>query len=149
VTSTGEAVAFVRLHGVVLASGKGAVPRLTDFIAGRPIKGSWWSDPAGKEIFQIFRALSEYAEILACRLVDGKVTYVHRRLWPALVRVADHFTARQLAQVHEEHTAAGHHVTRDIAFPQWVPAEVLKEAALLSEAEALTALGLWAAGAIS
>lgn len=139
-----EAIAFVRHHGVVLASGKGPVVRLAEAIAGGPIKGSWWAHPSGREIFHVFQSLGESPEILVCRIVGGKISYVHRRLWPALVRAADRFSPRQLAQVHQQHTASGHHVNRDIAFPQWVPAEIGRQALLLDERRALDALGAWA-----
>jgi hypothetical protein len=72
------------------------------------------------------------------------VTFVHRRLWPAVVRVAEHFPTQRLAQVHEEHTVAGHHVTRDVPFPDWVPPEVVNEARKLDERQALNVLGGWA-----
>jgi len=74
--------------------------------------------------------------VLVCKLVDGKVTYVHRRLWPALVRLASRFQKAQLAQTWNEHTASGAHRSRTVPFPRWVPAEVTREAALLSIAEA-------------
>ena len=80
-------------------------------------------------------------DILVCRLVAGHVTWVHRRLWPALVRTADHFHAEQLAQIREEHTASGAHVTGSVAFPQWVPAEVSAQAQQLGEREAKLLLG--------
>jgi hypothetical protein len=139
-----EALALVRHHGVVLASGKGPVVRLAEAIAGGPIKGSWWAHPSSHQIFRVFQALGESPEVLVCRLVGGKISFVHRRLWPALVRAADHFAPRRLAQVHQQHTAAGHHVNRDIAFPLWVPPEVLREARQLDEQQALDALGPWA-----
>ncbi|WP_029921789.1 hypothetical protein [Nevskia soli] len=142
-----EAIAFVEKHGVVLASGKGPVPRLAEAIADGPIKGSWWAHPKSHQIFRVFQALGESGDILVCRLVGGKITFVHRRLWPALVRVSDRFPARQLAQTCQEHTAAGHHVNRDTAFPQWVPPGVLRQAQQLGEQEALQALGAWAVDA--
>jgi hypothetical protein len=37
-----EAISFIKKNGVVLASAKGPVPRLTEAIANEPIKGSWW-----------------------------------------------------------------------------------------------------------
>jgi predicted RNase H-like HicB family nuclease len=123
---------------------KGPVPRLAEIIADEPIKGSWWSHPKSHQIYAVFQALSESNDILVCRLVDGKVTFVHRRLWPALVRVAAHFSVQQLSRVHEEHTAAGHHVSHEVAFPEWVPPEAIREARLLDEQEALKSLGLWA-----
>lgn len=138
-----QAIDFVRAHGVVLASGKGPVPRLAEVIVGGPIKGSWWAHPQSYDIFRVFRALGESSEVLVCRLVGGKVTFVHRRLWPALVRAASHFSARQLEQAGQEHTTAGYHVARNLAFPKWVPLEVVEQARLLGEEEALRALGSW------
>ena len=139
-----EALAFVRKHGVVLASAPGPVPTLVTAIVGTPIKGSWWGHPKGREIFRVLSAVRDSPDILVCRLVDNKITFVHRRLWPALVRVAERFEARQIAQVHEEHTASGRHVTRDIAFPKWVPPDVMSQSRSLSEDEALKSLGEWA-----
>jgi hypothetical protein len=34
------------------------------------------------------RASFAAADVLVCRLVAGKITYVHRRLWPAVHRLA-------------------------------------------------------------
>src|SRR5438876_4974789 len=138
-----EALAFVREQGVVLVSGKGAVPRLTEVIVGGPIKGSWWGHPKSHQIFAILQAVTHSKEILVCRLVDGKVTLVHRRLWPALVRIAERFSATRIAQVREVHTPSGHHVRREIPFPKWVSTEVKEQAKRIDEKEALTALGAW------
>ncbi|HEX4584032.1 MAG TPA: hypothetical protein VH183_04325 [Burkholderiaceae bacterium] len=135
-----DAIAFVRHHGIVLASARGPVPRLAEAIAGEAIKGSWWAHPKSHSIFRILEALARSPDILTCRLVGGKVTFVHRRLWPALVRTAGGFDRDRLAQVEQEHTAAGYHVSRDIPFPKWVPREVMEEARSLSEEEARSAL---------
>ncbi len=137
------AMAFVREHGVVIVSAKGPVPRLAEVIAGEAIRGSWWAHPKGREIFAILQAVTEAKEILVCRLVGGKVTLVHRRLWPALVRAAGRFAPDRIAQVREVHTASGRHVTQEVPFPKWVPGEVKKQAKAMSEQEALAALGPW------
>lgn len=139
-----EALAFVKEHGVVLVSAKGPVPRLTEVIAGEPIKGSWWGHPKSHQIFAILEALTESEDVLVCRLVKGKITLVHRRLWPALVRVAARFTPDRIAKVRQEHTASGRHVNKEVPFPRWVPAEVKKQASTVSEDEAIAALGEWA-----
>lgn len=136
-----KAMAFVEARGVVLASARGPVPRLTEAIVGEPIEGSWWAHSKGHEIFAVLQALGDSPDILVCRLVGGKITFVHRRLWPALVRAATHFSAHQLAQVRQEHTASGHHVNREVAFPNWVPPEIIGLARNLSEREALDRLG--------
>ena len=134
--TTKQALAFVERHGVVLQAARGSVPSLAETIAGEPIRGSWWGHPKGKEIFRLAEAVSESPDVLVCTLIDAKVTYVHRRLWPALVRLASRFPKARLAKTWNEHTATGAHRSRRIPFPGWVPSEVKKQAALLSLAEA-------------
>lgn len=140
-----QATAFVRKHGVVLESATGPVPSLAAAIAGEPIRGSWWSHPRSHEIFELTQTIREREDVLVCRLVNGRVTFVHRRLWPSLVRAAKRFPKKHLAQVHEVHTAAGRHVAKEVAYPRWVPAEVSAEASRLLEDEALRQLGKWCA----
>jgi hypothetical protein len=137
-----QALAFVERHGVVLVAGKGPVPRLVEAIIGEPIRGSWWAHPASHQIFAVLAKLEDSRDLLTCRLIDKKVTLVHRRLWPALVRLEPRFTRQQLAQIHQEHTPAGKHVNRIVAFPAWVPQTVRQEAAQLSAGEAERALGV-------
>lgn len=138
------ASAFVKRHGVVLAAARGPVPSIAERIAGAPIRGSWWGHPRGREIFRTLEHLSASSDVLVCRLVGGKVSLVHRRLWPALVRIAAHFPARSVSQVHQVHTEAGMHRSHDVPFPDWVPAPVTAAARKLSEAEAFQELGGWA-----
>ena len=138
-----QAIAFVRRHGVVLESASGPVPTLTHAIVGEPIRGSWWAHPRSREIFALTRAVRDNDDILVCRVVDGNVTFVHRRLWAALVRAEGQFLRRQLARVHEAHTPSGRHVVKEIPFPKWVPDEVSAEAARLSAAVAVRMLGDW------
>jgi hypothetical protein len=127
-------------HGMLLQSARGPIPNVAELVAGEPISGSWWGHPQGHAIFAALQSLDDSPDVVRLRLVNGKVTLVHRRLWPALVRVAERFTPRQLAALHEEHTASGVHRVHEQPFPDWVPAEVVDEAARLSRDEALAQL---------
>lgn len=138
-----QAAAFVRKHGVVLESAVGPVPSLAVAIAGEPFRGSWWSHPRSHQIFAITQAIRGRDDVLVCRLVDGKVTFVHRRLWPALVCAAKCFPPKRLAQVQEVHTESGRHATKEVPFPSWVPSQVAAEASRLREVDALRSLGEW------
>lgn len=129
-------------HGMLLQSARGPLPNVAQLVAGEPIKGSWWGHPQGHEIFNVLQALDESPDVVRLRLVNGKVTLVHRRLWPALVRSADRFTPKQLAALREEHTASGAHRVVEEPFPLWVPSEIMTAAADLSAAEALAQLPL-------
>jgi len=86
-----EALTFVRTNGIGLESAVGPVPTLAPAIARGPIGGSWWAHPQDREVFALTRAIRGCPDILLCQIVGGKVTYAHRRLWPALVRLADNF----------------------------------------------------------
>ena len=132
---------FVRKHGVVLMSARGPVPSLAEAIAGGPIRGSWWGHPMSRHMYQVFEAVRDSKSVLVCRLAGGKVTFVHRRLWPALVRLAGRLPRRGLAAIREEHTARGAHRTVVTPFPRWVPKAVLARARRLSVAGAVSAIG--------
>jgi hypothetical protein len=132
-----QALAFIRKHGVVLEAGQGPVPSVAEAIAGEPVRGSWWAHPKSHEIFAVTRAIRDSDDVLVCRLIKGKITFVHRRLWPALVRAAGRLPSHHLSQVLEGHTSSGRHVTKEIPFPDWVPSDVRVAARQLSEESAL------------
>jgi len=142
VTKT-AALAFVRRHGIVLESAHGPVPNLAETVVGAPIRGSWWSHAQGHEIFSLTRAIRDSKDVLVCRLLGGKVTYVHRRLWPALARLQGAFAPHALDAVEEIHTAEGRHVLRTVPFRRWVSPQVQRKARQMSEAGARAALGEW------
>ena len=131
---------FVERAGIVLESGRGPVPNIAEWIAKERIKGSWWGHPTGKQIFLITRKLRDSQKILVCRLVDGKLTFVHRRLWPTLLRLAHRFPKRRLAAVSEIHTQQGKHEIIEVPLAEWVPKGVLKEAQTMDEIHAIAML---------
>jgi hypothetical protein len=121
---------------MVLEAGRGALPSLAEHVAQQPIQGSWWSHPRGHDIYAAIQQVRSSSAVVATRLVDGKVTLIHRRLWPALVRVADDMPKGRLAALDEEHTPSGAHRTTEIPFPAWVPNETMAQARTLTTEEA-------------
>ncbi|HEY4607897.1 MAG TPA: hypothetical protein VIH06_01810, partial [Ilumatobacteraceae bacterium] len=97
-----EVMAKLIDEGMLLESARGPLPNVAELVAGEPIKGSWWGHASGHAIYAELAALDESPDVVRMRLVNGKVTLVHRRVWPALVRAADCFAPRQLAVLHEE-----------------------------------------------
>ena len=137
-----EALAFVERHGIVLEAARhGAIPSLAEAVAGEPIRGSWWGHPKGRAIFAVTRALRESPAVLTCKLVGGRISFVHERLWPALARLADRFPRERLARVREIHTESGAHRSEETPFPAWLPASAKSASERLSERDAEIALG--------
>jgi hypothetical protein len=77
--------------GILLFSDP-ALPSLVGIIVGEPLRSSWWGHPRGPLIYTAMNQLDDDPEVLATKLVAGKVTYVHRRLWPSVVAIG---TARE------------------------------------------------------
>ncbi|MDA4129046.1 MAG: hypothetical protein OK422_06305 [Thaumarchaeota archaeon] len=63
------------------------LPSVVGIVIGGRIRGSWWGHPKGKEIWRVLKRFSARSDVLATRLVSGKVTFVHRTLWPELLSV--------------------------------------------------------------
>jgi hypothetical protein len=80
-------------HGLLLLH-DARFPSATASVAGEAIRGSWWGHPKGKLIFE---TLSRIENAVAwAKLIAGKETLVHERLWPALVATAEARQAWQL-----------------------------------------------------
>jgi hypothetical protein len=143
VLTAAEALAFIERHGVVAESvRRGTVSCLADAIAGEQIRGNWWSHPKSRQIFAITRAVRDAPTILVCKLVDGKITFVHERLWPSLVRFADRLPHARVARVREVHSETGKHVLQETPFPDWVPKSALASARRVREVDAAALLQL-------
>jgi hypothetical protein len=136
-------LAFVKTHGLVLASARGPVPSLAEAVAGEPIVGSWWAHPKGRAIFAALSQLDESDDVRSFRLIAGKITLVHRRLWPALVKLARDgvLAPERVAAIQQEHMATGEHRNRVVPFPDWVDDATASVAGELTVARARALLG--------
>jgi hypothetical protein len=137
-----QALEFVERHGIVLEAARHrAIPSLVEAVAGGPVRGSWWAHPAGRSIFALTRAVRESPQILVCRIVEGKISFAHARVWPALARLAKKFPPERLARLHEVHSDSGAHRVDETSFPEWLAPETVAAAKRMSEADARAALG--------
>jgi hypothetical protein len=127
-------LSFIEDHGIVLASARGPVPSIAEAVAGEPIVGSWWAHPRGKAIFEALSSIDDSTDIRCFRLVDGKITFAHRRVWPALVRLGHDglLAAEQLAAIQQEHLPSGEHRNVITPFPDWVDDLTARAAAQLT-----------------
>jgi hypothetical protein len=145
VLTPAQALDFIARHGIVCESvRRGEIPSLADAIAGAAVRGNWWAHAKSRQIFAITRAVREMPQVLVCRLVDGKITFIHERLWPALALCGDRLPHERLARVQEIHSASGKHELRETAFPEWLPAKIRTVAKRRSAAQVADALRLFA-----
>jgi hypothetical protein len=135
-----DGAALIEEHGLLLQAAKGPIPNVPELVVGEPVPGSWWGHPRHDEIFAVLNQASDSPDVVRLRLVKGKVTLVHRRLWPALVRLSDELGPDRLAAIEEEHTQSGAHRSTTVPYPDWVPRDVAAIGNALSRSDALDLL---------
>ena len=64
------------------------LPSWPSLIVERPLRGSWWADPEVHLINDVGTRFVHHRDVLHTVLVSGKLTCLHRRLWPAFAAVA-------------------------------------------------------------
>jgi hypothetical protein len=79
-----RALGELERHGLLLLQ-DAKLPNLAALVAGAPVSGSWWGHRAGRAIFNVAGEIDDHPDVLTAKLVAGKVTFVHRRFFPALV----------------------------------------------------------------
>ena len=81
-----SALAELERHGLMFVQ-DAARPSLTTLLVGKPVKGAWWAHPEAHRIFGVYGQLEAHPDVLRVKLLDGKVTLVHRQLMPAIAAV--------------------------------------------------------------
>jgi len=67
-------------------------PSVSGLVVGDVGGRSWWAHPEAQKMFDLSCRLSDSPDVLLAKLISGKVTYIHRPLWPAIVAIG---TARE------------------------------------------------------
>jgi hypothetical protein len=78
--------AKLKEHGLLLQTDAN-LANICALVAGAPVHGSWWAHPRSHEIFRVTCELAEHPDVLVNKLISGKVTYLHRALWPAFLAI--------------------------------------------------------------
>jgi len=86
-------------HDGLLLKSDPRLPSVATLVAGEKIRGSWWAHPAAHPIFHELQRLTAHPDVLIVKLVAGKDTLVHRRLWPELLAIAQSRGAWQLREL--------------------------------------------------
>ncbi|MBI3859539.1 MAG: hypothetical protein HY296_04790 [Thaumarchaeota archaeon] len=77
---------FVQV-GLILESDP-KLPSFVSAVAGGPVKGSWWGHAEGGSIYRVMGRFMKREDVLETKLVSGKVTFLHRYLWPQFLAVS-------------------------------------------------------------
>jgi hypothetical protein len=74
-------------RGLLLVQDR-SFPNVVAMVTGETLRGSWWAHPRCHEIFACLNAIAADPDVMVTKLIQGKVTFVHRRLWKAVLSVA-------------------------------------------------------------
>jgi hypothetical protein len=85
--TTRDLLSALELAGLLLVQDQ-SFPNVVTLMTGESLAQSWWAHPQSTEIFRHLCAMSSHRDVLLTKLINGKVTMVHRRLWKPLLAVA-------------------------------------------------------------
>ena len=85
----------LRGSGLLLES-DATLPSVAGLIAKEPIKGSWWTHARSHDIFKVLGEFADHSDVIFTKLISGKVTLVHRKLWPEIFAIGE---AREVWQM--------------------------------------------------
>jgi hypothetical protein len=85
-------------YGLLLVSDARA-PSVAGIVTGESVSGSWWGHSLSHDIFRVNELLANSPDITTAKLIYGKVTFVHRKLWEALVAVGNGRESWQMANL--------------------------------------------------
>jgi hypothetical protein len=87
-----EPLEWVREQGIVLQSARGPVPNLAEYVAGEPIRGSWWGHASGHEIFAVLSRVLNSPDVSqrgwstersrSSTAASGQLSFVSRTAFP-------------------------------------------------------------------
>jgi hypothetical protein len=77
---------ILKEHGLLLQTDAN-LPNVCALVAGAPVRGSWWAHPRSHEIFRVTCELAKHPDVLVTKLISGKITYIHKALWPAVLAI--------------------------------------------------------------
>lgn len=90
-----DALEYLKTHRVVTEVPAQGAHSLAEAVAGGPLQGSWREHAKGRRIYRLGRQLRARPDVLAVRLVEGRVAFVHPSLWPEVYRVVMEPTRRR------------------------------------------------------
>jgi hypothetical protein len=111
-SEAGEVAAEIERTGLLLLTDP-VLPSVVGILAGAPVGGSWWAHPKAHDIVRFLHELEDDPDLIAVKLVSGKVTWVRRALWPALLAVARSRGAWQMSGLTAPALAALERVGRE------------------------------------
>jgi hypothetical protein len=85
-TNTDGCLAYLRRVGLLMNSDT-RLPSVTTLVAGEAVRGSWWAHPLANAIFLSLQEPAAHPDLLLLKLIGGKDTFVHRRLWPEIAAI--------------------------------------------------------------
>lgn len=112
-------------------------PSISAFVLGPSLRGSWWAHPKANEMYRLACLLRSHPDVLMAKLVSGKVTLIHRPLWPAVFVIGTARESWQMKKLSKEAKALLKKIDKDTRVKGTGDAVRELEAKLLVQAESV------------
>lgn len=131
---------FVADKQVVAESAKVCALTAVGFMVRQEYAGSWWSLPEASRLYNALQIIRDNPSVLVCRLLAGRVTYVHENSWEPLLALENCLPDGALDRVVEHHLKSGKHEVLMLRPAEWAPVGIRQRAAHLTRNASISLL---------
>ena len=132
-TSDAQLLNFVTSNQIVAESAKLGCLTAIGFMVRQEFAGSWWSLPEASRLYNTLQRIRNHPRILVCRLLAGRVTYVHSDSWEPLLALENCLPEGALDRIVERHLRSGKHEVVKVSPAEWAPLETKQRVAHLAK----------------
>ncbi|TPI21094.1 hypothetical protein [Mesorhizobium sp. B4-1-1] len=83
-----DAKIYLESHGLIPLSPAEGLVSLVDLILGPGVTGNWWGHDRANDAYNAYSALANDPNVIVVKLIDYKVTLVHRNIWNPIFKIA-------------------------------------------------------------
>ncbi|MER9056730.1 hypothetical protein [Mesorhizobium sp. M0910] len=83
-----DAKKYLESQGLIPLSPAEGLVSLVDLILGPGVTGNWWSHHRANDAYNAYSALANDPDVIVIKLIDYKVTLIHRSLWACVFKIA-------------------------------------------------------------
>ena len=96
-----QIIESLEFHGAILLQDK-KLRNIVSLVTGENLARSWWGHKKGAQIFHLLHELEGLPFVSSCKIISGKVTFIHKSIWSSIYKLGTCGEPWQIRNLSEE-----------------------------------------------